>query len=90
MVLIKRWGVLMKKIYVVDTNVMIQAPYALYCFDEHDVVLPMVVVEELDQLKRRREREVPMQDLRFVCWKLCDSGEIFYQVCLYRQVVRYV
>lgn len=52
MVLIKRWGVLMKKIYVVDTNVMIQAPYALYCFDEHDVVLPMVVVEELDQLKK--------------------------------------
>lgn len=55
----------MKKIYVVDTNVMIQAPYALYCFDEHDVVLPMVVVEELDQLKKAEGE-------RCQC-KICDS-----------------
>ena len=46
------FGAIMKKIYVLDTNVIIQAPYALYCFDEHEVILPLVVVEELDGLKR--------------------------------------
>ena len=42
----------MKKSYVLDTNVLIQAPYALHCFEEHTVVLPLVVLEELDGLKK--------------------------------------
>lgn len=40
------------KTYVVDTNVLIQAPYAVQCFEEHLVVLPVVVLEELDHLKK--------------------------------------
>ena len=31
---------------------LIQAPYALHCFEEHTVVLPLVVLEELDGLKK--------------------------------------
>lgn len=42
----------MKKTYVLDTNVLIQAPYALECFEEHTVVIPLVVIEKLDSLKR--------------------------------------
>ncbi len=42
----------MKKTYVLDTNVLIQAPYAPRCFEEHTVVLPLVVLEELDSLKK--------------------------------------
>lgn len=42
----------MIKTYVVDTNVLIQAPYALYCFEDNRVVLPVVVLEELDNLKK--------------------------------------
>lgn len=42
----------MVKIYVVDTNVLIQAPYALTCFEDNQVVIPMVVLEELDALKK--------------------------------------
>mgnify|MGYP000831008395 CR=1 FL=1 len=38
----------MKKTYVIDTNILIQAPHAFLCFEENDVVLPLVVVEELD------------------------------------------
>ncbi|WP_026508583.1 PhoH family protein [Butyrivibrio sp. MC2013] len=41
----------MKKTYVIDTNVLIQAPYALECFEDNDLVLPLVVLEELDRLK---------------------------------------
>lgn len=41
----------MKKTYVLDTNVLIQAPYALQCFEDNDIVLPVTVLEELDALK---------------------------------------
>ena len=42
----------MIKTYVIDTNVLIQAPYALFCFEENPIVLPLVVLEELDGLKK--------------------------------------
>ena len=42
----------MKKTYVLDTNVLIQAPYAIHCFEENTIVIPLVVIEELDGLKR--------------------------------------
>ena len=41
--------------YVLDTNVLLADPRALYRFDEHEVVLPLVVVEELDRQKSRMD-----------------------------------
>ncbi|WP_447553678.1 PhoH family protein [Vreelandella sp. EE22] len=40
-----------KRLYVLDTNVLIHDPAALYHFEEHDVVIPMTVLEELDKHK---------------------------------------
>src|SRR3990172_6047452 len=37
--------------YVLDTCVLLADPAALFRFDEHDVVLPLVVIEELDRKK---------------------------------------
>lgn len=37
----------MVKIYVVDTNILLQASYAIDSFEDNLVVLPMVVLEEL-------------------------------------------
>ena len=37
----------MIKSYVIDTNILIQAPYACQCFEENRVILPLVVLEEL-------------------------------------------
>ncbi len=42
----------LRKIYVLDTNVLIHDPQAIQRFDEHDVVLPIVVLEEMDKVKR--------------------------------------
>ena len=43
----------MVKSYVVDTNVLIQAPYALQMLSrDNQVILPLVVLEELDGLKK--------------------------------------
>ncbi|QTF93713.1 PhoH family protein [Halomonas sp. BM-2019] len=39
------------RLYVLDTNVLLHDPVALYQFDEHEVVIPMTVLEELDKLK---------------------------------------
>jgi PhoH-like ATPase len=41
--------------YVLDTCVLLADPQAILRFDEHDVVLPLVVVEELDKQKTRMD-----------------------------------
>ena len=40
-----------RKMYVLDTNVLIHDPNALLNFEEHDVIIPMTLLEELDSLK---------------------------------------
>ena len=41
-----------KRIYVLDTNVLMHDPTALFKFEEHDVFMPMMVLEELDNGKK--------------------------------------
>ena len=40
------------KLFVLDTNVLMHDPTCLYRFEEHDVFLPMITLEELDGHKR--------------------------------------
>ncbi|WP_103044651.1 PhoH family protein [Comamonas faecalis] len=40
------------KMFVLDTNVLLHDPTSLFRFEEHDVFLPMIVLEELDAHKR--------------------------------------
>ncbi|NIR38609.1 MAG: PhoH family protein, partial [Actinobacteria bacterium] len=44
-----------RKTYVLDTCVLLADPTALLRFDEHHVVLPLVVIEELDRKKTRMD-----------------------------------
>ena len=41
-----------KRLYILDTNVLMHDPTALFRFEEHDVLLPMMVLEELDAAKK--------------------------------------
>ena len=41
-----------KRLFILDTNVLMHDPTALFRFKEHDVYLPMVVLEELDAGKK--------------------------------------
>src|SRR6201993_500199 len=41
-----------RRLFVLDTNVLIHDPTAIFRFEEHDVYLPMVVLEELDAHKK--------------------------------------
>ncbi|TLY68901.1 MAG: hypothetical protein E6K47_08130, partial [Gammaproteobacteria bacterium] len=40
-----------RRLFVLDTNVLMHDPTAIFRFEEHDVYLPMVVLEELDAHK---------------------------------------
>jgi PhoH-like ATPase len=40
------------KLFVLDTNVLMHDPMCLFRFEEHDVFLPMIVLEELDNNKK--------------------------------------
>ncbi|TKS55242.1 PhoH family protein [Luteimonas yindakuii] len=65
-----------KRIYVLDTNVLMHDPTALFRFEEHDVYLPMQVIEELDNGKKgtseasRNARQVS----RFINELIEDQG----------------
>ena len=41
-----------KKLFILDTNVLMHDPSCLFRFQEHDIFLPMVVLEELDRGKK--------------------------------------
>ncbi|AYV21869.1 PhoH family protein [Vibrio mediterranei] len=40
-----------RKFFVLDTNILLHEPHAIFSFKEHDVVIPMTVLEELDRIK---------------------------------------
>lgn len=47
----------MQKTFVLDASVLTQAPYALESFQDNHIVLPLVVLEMLDRLKRSESEE---------------------------------
>ncbi|MEG0398312.1 MAG: PIN domain-containing protein, partial [Cetobacterium sp.] len=80
----------MRKIYVLDTNILIHDPHSIYSFKENDVVLPIYVVEEIDHLKRNQTTAIQARTasrvLDEVRKKGCLSkgveleGDIFFRV----------
>jgi PhoH-like ATPase len=42
----------MKKTYILDTNVLLHDPQALFRFEENDLVIPITVIEEIDRFKK--------------------------------------
>lgn len=45
----------MKKTYVLDTNVILYSPGAILSFGDNDVIIPEVVLEELDNFKKNKD-----------------------------------
>ena len=43
----------MKKVYVLDTNVLLHDPNSITYFRENDLVLPITIIEELDRFKKQ-------------------------------------
>ena len=53
----------MKKIYVLDTNVLLHDPNAIFSFQDNEVVIPFDVIEELDVIMHREVRLVESADV---------------------------
>src|SRR5262245_55921907 len=54
----------MRKLYILDTNVLLHDPQAIFKFEDNDLIVPIYVIEEIDRFKRdssergRNAREV--------------------------------
>ena len=44
-----------RKIFVLDTNIILHDSACIHQFDEHDIVIPITVIEELDRFKKGKE-----------------------------------
>ena len=44
-----------RKTFVLDTNVILHDSTCIYHFDEHDIVIPITVIEELDRFKKGKD-----------------------------------
>jgi PhoH-like ATPase len=44
-----------KKNFIIDTNVLIHDPQCIYKFADNHVIIPIIVIEELDNLKKRED-----------------------------------
>src|SRR5512146_3491905 len=42
----------MKRSFVLDTKVLLHDPRAIFSFEDNDVTIPIVVIEELDKFKK--------------------------------------
>ena len=64
-------------LFVLDTNVLMHDPTCIFRFKEHDIFLPMVVLEELDHGKKGTSevaRNV-RQATRFLDQQLCNADK---------------
>ncbi len=66
------------RLFVLDTNVLMHDPTSLFRFEEHDVFLPMVVLEELDDHKKGMSEVArnARQASRFLDEIVSQGGEI--------------
>jgi PhoH-like ATPase len=65
----------MKKNYVLDTNVLIHDPRAIFRFEDNNVIIPIYVIEEVDQFKREgSERGRNARHIARVLDELRDKG----------------
>jgi len=51
----KKGGFLRKKIFVLDTNVLLHDPRSLFAFEDNEIVIPFSVIEEIDNQKKRQD-----------------------------------
>lgn len=45
----------MTKAFILDTNVLLHDPMAIFKFEDNDVIIPLVVIEEMDEQKKRHD-----------------------------------
>ena len=76
----------MRKIFVLDTNVLIHDPYCIKNFRGNDVVLPIFVLEEIDKLKRNQNSAIQARMVSRVLEKIREQGHMAKGILLENDV----
>lgn len=63
-----------RKLFVLDTNILMHDPTAIYHFQEHDIYIPMVVLEELDRHKTGLSEVARNAEQNFALNRLLDPN----------------
>ncbi len=67
----------MKKNFILDTNVLLHDPYAIHHFEDNNVIIPLKVLEEIDQFKREvSERGRNARQVARMLDKLRERGRL--------------
>jgi len=67
----------LNKYYVVDTNVLLYSPQSIFAFNEHTVIIPEVVLEELDRFKSEAtERGAHSREVSRIIDELRTQGNL--------------
>lgn len=73
----------MIKHYVLDTNVLLHSPHSLFAFSEHTIVIPEVVLEELDRFKSEsNDRGANSREVSRIIDQLRSRGNLIEGVWL--------
>ena len=68
-----------KKIFVLDTSVILHDHNVLDCLEENDIAIPITVLEELDNFKRGND--IVIKNIRKnVCSKIARSNASFWNI----------
>ena len=79
----------MRKTYILDTNVLIYDPHAIFKFEDNDIVLPIYVIEEVDTFKRETtERGRNAREVSRVLDELRSKGSLSQGVAVGEGSVR--
>lgn len=70
----------MRKIFVLDTNVLIHDPYCIYKFEDNEVVVPIFVIEEIDKLKRNPNTAIQARLVSRVIDEIRKKGSLYQGV----------
>lgn len=54
----------MIKNFILDTSVLVHDPLSIYNFQENNIIIPIVCIEELDNLKKKKELLATMQEVQ--------------------------
>lgn len=73
----------MKKVFVLDTSVLLHDPKAIFCFEDNEVLIPYAVLEELESKKRLLDEvgHLARQGIRYLD-QLREGGQLSQGVSL--------
>lgn len=79
-----------QRIYILDTNIFMADPDCMNRFGKHMIIVPDMVIEELDAIKRHLVTKAIIPDSLYAILTVCAAKEISSKVFPQKAVVLFV